>query len=295
MDFDQMQTKLDNHEYRCAQDFLGDIDLIAENAIKYNGDPNYETNKVICHRARALQDFAYALVKAEMDTDFEDDCKEIVERRKKLSNQLKKTTVNGDQQFFSLERTQEDSAKTGGATPNAIRKKKPKRRVTKWQRGYTPRPKRAKDKTDKEEHAEASGTEKNNDEHNSTDAEDEHEDHNRLLDNSEELCNIDDEESRLSASAMDASSQSIHEISGVLQIDEAQIELLMSQLVHRTKDFAVEPLERLFCQLMECARQFKYRYDRTGLIEVMQSKLPPEPRQQTSSIPASPSRKSGRN
>jgi hypothetical protein len=39
---------------------------IAENAIEYNGDPNYETNKVICHRARALQDFAYALVKAEM-------------------------------------------------------------------------------------------------------------------------------------------------------------------------------------------------------------------------------------
>ena len=33
---------------------------------EYNGDPNYETNKIICHRARALQDFAYALVKAEM-------------------------------------------------------------------------------------------------------------------------------------------------------------------------------------------------------------------------------------
>ena len=53
MDFDQMQTKLDNHEYSCAQDFLDDVDLVAENAIKYNGDPNYETNKVICHRARA--------------------------------------------------------------------------------------------------------------------------------------------------------------------------------------------------------------------------------------------------
>ena len=32
-------------------------------------------------RARALQDFSYALVKAEMDTDFEEECKEIVERR----------------------------------------------------------------------------------------------------------------------------------------------------------------------------------------------------------------------
>ena len=75
MDFDQMLTKLDNGGYHCAQDFLDDIDLIADNAVKYNSDLNYETNKVICHRAKALQDFAYALIKADMDTDFEDKCK----------------------------------------------------------------------------------------------------------------------------------------------------------------------------------------------------------------------------
>ena len=75
MDFDQMLTKLDNGDYHCAQDFLDDIDLIADNAVKYNSDLNYETNKVICHRAKALQDFAYALIKADMDTDFEDNCK----------------------------------------------------------------------------------------------------------------------------------------------------------------------------------------------------------------------------
>merc|ERR1712126_114267 len=90
MDFDQMLTKLDNAEYHCAQDFLSDIDLIAENAINYNSDLNYETNKVICHQARALQDFAYALIKADMDTDFEDNCKEIIDRRKKLTETLKK-------------------------------------------------------------------------------------------------------------------------------------------------------------------------------------------------------------
>ena len=36
-------------------------------------------------RARALQDFVYALVKSEMDTDFEDECREIVERRTKVN------------------------------------------------------------------------------------------------------------------------------------------------------------------------------------------------------------------
>ena len=70
--------------------FLDDIDLIAENAIEYNCDLAYETNRIICHRARALQDFVYALVKSEMDTDFEEECKDIVKRRKEAEAKLKK-------------------------------------------------------------------------------------------------------------------------------------------------------------------------------------------------------------
>jgi hypothetical protein len=46
--------------------------------------------RTLLFRARALQDFAYALVKAEMDTDFEDECKEIVSRRQKATEKLKK-------------------------------------------------------------------------------------------------------------------------------------------------------------------------------------------------------------
>ena len=64
--------------------------MIAENAISYNCDLAYETNRIICHRARALQDFVYALVKSEMDTDFEDECREIVERRKETTSRLQK-------------------------------------------------------------------------------------------------------------------------------------------------------------------------------------------------------------
>lgn len=90
MDFETMHMKLDDGEYSCAQDFLNDIDLIAENAIEYNCDLKYETNRIICHRSRALQDYAYALVKAEMDTDFEDECKEIHRRRIEASDKLKK-------------------------------------------------------------------------------------------------------------------------------------------------------------------------------------------------------------
>ena len=89
MDLERMHMKLDDGEYTCAQTFLNDIDLIAENAITYNCDLAYETNRIIVHRARALQDFAYALVKSEMDTDFEDECRDIVRRRKDAGDRLK--------------------------------------------------------------------------------------------------------------------------------------------------------------------------------------------------------------
>ena len=38
------------------QDFLNDIDLIAENATAYNCDLAFETNRIICHR------YKYALM-----------------------------------------------------------------------------------------------------------------------------------------------------------------------------------------------------------------------------------------
>ena len=86
--------KSNNADISHSKDFLKDVDLIAENAIDYNCDLKYETNRIICHRARALQDFAYALVKAEMDTDFEDECKEIHRRRVEATDKLKKFDKN---------------------------------------------------------------------------------------------------------------------------------------------------------------------------------------------------------
>ena len=153
MDFDLMLTKLDNAEYRCAQDFLDDIDLIANNALKYNSDLQYETNKVICHRARALQDFAYALLKAEMDTDFEDNCKEIISRRKKLTEKLNKpTTLQG---FDPKTKSVVPLASTANAVPGSkpsdssadpITSKQPpkkKKRKSRWSSGL-PDKKRSK-------------------------------------------------------------------------------------------------------------------------------------------------------
>lgn len=146
-----MLTKLDNGEYSCAQDFLDDINLISENALAYNSDLNYETNKVICHRARALQDFAYALVKGEMDTDFEDNCKEIVARRKKLTEKLEqpseaKAFDPKTNQVIALDQASAASSANSSMTEKAQSAKKKPFRKSRWSSGLLVKKKKAKPK-----------------------------------------------------------------------------------------------------------------------------------------------------
>lgn len=83
MDLETMMTKVDLHQYECAKDFLEDIELICHNALEYNPDRT-SADKQIRHRACSLRDYAYALIKNEMDSDFEDKCQDIsVQRRKR--------------------------------------------------------------------------------------------------------------------------------------------------------------------------------------------------------------------
>merc|ERR1712071_717373 len=81
MDVETMMTKIDRYAYESAKDFLSDIELICSNALEYNPDRDAK-DKMIRHRACTLRDTAYALIKAEMDTDFEELCQEISRTRK---------------------------------------------------------------------------------------------------------------------------------------------------------------------------------------------------------------------
>ena len=274
MDFDQMQAKLDNHEYKCAQDFLDDIDLVAENAIKYNGDPNYETNKIICHRARALQDFAYALVKAEMDTDFEEDCKEIVRRRKSLTTELKKTEKESDKKFFSMAGHQNEKNESCMSAANSHRKRKPRRKISKWQRGYTPKAKKTKDKLDKDDQTEPNSAEKDIDEVVNDGNPDGQDENGNSDENSDAMYDIENEDTRLSASAIDISAQTPNAKSPVFQLDEEKLVALEKELLKQTDNLAVEHIERLYCHLIECVRTYQYRHNRSNLVEVMRCGLP---------------------
>ncbi|XP_061462022.1 ATPase family AAA domain-containing protein 2 isoform X2 [Rhineura floridana] len=82
MDLSTVISKIDLHQYLSAKDYLKDIDLICSNALEYNPDRD-PGDRLIRHRACSLRDTAYAIIKEEMDEDFEQLCEEIQESRKK--------------------------------------------------------------------------------------------------------------------------------------------------------------------------------------------------------------------
>ncbi|XP_020281851.1 ATPase family AAA domain-containing protein 2-like isoform X2 [Pseudomyrmex gracilis] len=107
MDLETMMTKIDMNCYLCAREFLDDIDLICRNALEYNPDSLRDrpslgilkrdpADKLIRHRACSLRDNAYALIKAELDSDFEDKCREISKTRRILENPCNNEEENKD-------------------------------------------------------------------------------------------------------------------------------------------------------------------------------------------------------
>ncbi|KAJ7395163.1 ATPase family AAA domain-containing protein 2 isoform X2 [Pitangus sulphuratus] len=93
MDLSTVLSKIDTHQYPTARDFLKDIDLICSNALEYNPvkDPG---DRLLRHRACALRDTAYSIVREEMDEDFEQRCQEIKESRKKRDKSRRKRKKN---------------------------------------------------------------------------------------------------------------------------------------------------------------------------------------------------------
>jgi hypothetical protein len=166
MDLETMMTKVDFHRYECAKDFLKDIELIVQNALEYN-PAKTSADKQIRHRACSLRDYAYTLIKNEMDSDFEDKCQDI-----SLKRQIRKASVQKylpayiqtPDHFFDgkpVEKTQEEPEETNLAnqetnksseklkveekTDNGsakVNNSSRKRKIPSWQRGYLKKRKR---------------------------------------------------------------------------------------------------------------------------------------------------------
>ncbi|KAI4873114.1 hypothetical protein NFI96_015547 [Prochilodus magdalenae] len=82
MDLSTVISKIDLHKYLTVKEYLHDVDLIWKNALEYNPDKD-PSDRLIRHRACALKDTVHAIIKDELDEDFEKMCVEIKESRMK--------------------------------------------------------------------------------------------------------------------------------------------------------------------------------------------------------------------
>ncbi|CAL1540288.1 unnamed protein product, partial [Lymnaea stagnalis] len=126
MDLSTMMAKIDLHEYGTVRAFMNDIDFICSNALEYN--PNRgPMDRVIRHRACALKDTAYAIIKTELDKDFEKMCVEIEESRKRRGE--KSTTVPNF--YFTKPNTEQQPSRSQTVTPSCVENLKQTRTIPK--------------------------------------------------------------------------------------------------------------------------------------------------------------------
>uniref|UniRef100_A0A8D3A316 ATPase family AAA domain-containing protein 2 n=1 Tax=Scophthalmus maximus TaxID=52904 RepID=A0A8D3A316_SCOMX len=76
MDLSTVLSKIDLHRYGTAKEFVQDVDLIWQNALEYNPDRD-PSDRQIRHRACALKDTVHAIIRDELDENFEKICEEI--------------------------------------------------------------------------------------------------------------------------------------------------------------------------------------------------------------------------
>ncbi|KAM6973008.1 ATPase family AAA domain-containing protein 2-like [Aplochiton taeniatus] len=76
MDLSTVLSKIDQHKYITVKECVADMDLIWQNALEYNPDDD-PSDRQIRHRACALKDTVHAIVRDELDEDFEKICEQI--------------------------------------------------------------------------------------------------------------------------------------------------------------------------------------------------------------------------
>ncbi|XP_030003963.1 ATPase family AAA domain-containing protein 2-like isoform X2 [Sphaeramia orbicularis] len=90
MDLSTLLTNIDEHRYGTVGDFMADADLIWQNALEYSPDGD-ATDRNIRHRACALKDTVRAIIRDELDEDFERICEEVKESRMKRAFKKKRS------------------------------------------------------------------------------------------------------------------------------------------------------------------------------------------------------------
>ncbi|PIK51423.1 putative ATPase family AAA domain-containing protein 2 [Apostichopus japonicus] len=156
MDLSTMMNKINMHEYTSAKDFLVDIDLITSNALEYNPDQDPSDRQI--RNYLWLKDMAYAIIDAEMDSDFEQTCVDIATSRiERGGGTNSKDAPSFYRTLPQLQRQQAQEVAKRNPMPNlritpcsrtllSPNRTKKKRRRSAWSRGCIPKPKKKEPK-----------------------------------------------------------------------------------------------------------------------------------------------------
>ncbi|XP_018543885.1 ATPase family AAA domain-containing protein 2 isoform X1 [Lates calcarifer] len=137
MDLSTLLTNIDEHKYVTVSEFMLDADLIWQNALEYNPDSD-PMDRHIRHRACALKDTVRAILRDELDEDFERVCEEIKESRIKRASSCG-TETNPDE----ADGSSAFSRNSPRPQPRKKKRYKPPRK-SKWSTGVIKKPKKKK-------------------------------------------------------------------------------------------------------------------------------------------------------
>ncbi|XP_068591755.1 ATPase family AAA domain-containing protein 2B isoform X2 [Cebidichthys violaceus] len=161
MDLSTVLSKIDLHQYGTVKEFLHDVDLIWQNALEYNPD-RVPSDRQIRHRACALKDTVHAIIKDELDEDFEKICVETKASRSTRECSTarfapsfyhvlpKQSKSPAEAKTTDITPQREPARPTATVTPNtsasAVTKpkntaQKKKRRKSRWSAGLYPKKK----------------------------------------------------------------------------------------------------------------------------------------------------------
>uniref|UniRef100_A0A452VAZ0 ATPase family AAA domain-containing protein 2 n=1 Tax=Ursus maritimus TaxID=29073 RepID=A0A452VAZ0_URSMA len=303
MDLSSVISKIDLHKYLTVKDYLSDIDLICSNALEYNPDRD-PGDRLIRHRACALRDTAYAIIKEELDEDFEQLCEEIQESRKKRGCSSSKyapsyyhvmpkqnSTSAGDKRSDPEQNEKLKTTSTPMACSTPAQLKRKIRKKSKWYLGTITKRRRISQAKDESQNITddkiESDTEENQDtsvDHNETGntGESSVEENEKHQNASESKIELGNNNSKMCVLRMTRARRSQVEQQQLISVEKALAILsqptpslvnLLKTVVKKSQEYNIFQLENLYAVISQCIYQHRMDYDKTTLIQKMEQEV----------------------
>uniref|UniRef100_A0A3P8QRS1 ATPase family AAA domain-containing protein 2 n=1 Tax=Astatotilapia calliptera TaxID=8154 RepID=A0A3P8QRS1_ASTCA len=289
MDLSTVLSRIDLHQYGTVKEFLQDVDLIWQNALEYNPDRD-PSDRQIRHRACALKDTVHAIIKDELDEDFEKLCEETKESRRARGCSTARFTPS----FYHVLPKQSKSPAEAKITDSSSQQldgstiPKKKRRKSRWSTGYYAKKKSISPHVSK------------NDDQLGSDEEEEDGDDEDEVEKAGEECDEGDgaEEDHTIADAeseprnvrrmtralknavlqqqminVDKALQILDEETPPVVVDKDKLKVLLEQVVTKTEGYEVYKLEKLYALLCQSIYRHRRDYNKTALIQEMEQEI----------------------